>query len=65
MRCPKCRANMEPVTYEGTEIDSCTFCHGIRFDAGEIDVLTDKKAAAAIDVGSRTLGKESNADDNY
>jgi PAT family beta-lactamase induction signal transducer AmpG len=65
MRCPKCRADMEQVDYEGTEIDRCTICQGIWFDAGEIDVLKDKKAAAAIDIGDAKIGREGNAVDRY
>jgi Zn-finger nucleic acid-binding protein len=65
MRCPKCRADMEQIDYEGTEIDRCIICNGIWFDAGEIDVLKDKQAAAAIDTGDAKLGKRSNALDNY
>lgn len=58
MRCPKCRADMEAITYDGTEIDRCTICHGIWFDAGEIDVLKTKQAAAAIDIGDAQVGKQ-------
>jgi PAT family beta-lactamase induction signal transducer AmpG len=65
MRCPKCRADMEQIDYEGTEIDRCTICKGIWFDAGEIDVLRDKQAAAAIDIGDEKSGKQSNAIDHY
>jgi len=65
MRCPKCRADMEQVVYEGTEIDRCTICNGIWFDAGEIDILRDKQTAAAIDIGDARTGKQSNAIDRY
>ncbi|NIS91450.1 MAG: MFS transporter [Woeseiaceae bacterium] len=65
MRCPKCRADMEPILYEGTEVDRCTICHGIWFDAGEIEALKNKKAAAALDIGDRKTGRESNAIDSY
>jgi Zn-finger nucleic acid-binding protein len=65
MRCPKCRADMEQIEYEGTEVDRCTICSGIWFDAGEIDVLRDKSAAAAIDTGDAKTGKQSNAMDSY
>ncbi len=65
MRCPKCRADMEQIDYEGTEIDRCTICSGIWFDAGEIDVLRDEQAAAAIDTGDARIGKQSNAMDSY
>lgn len=65
MRCPKCRADMEQVEYEGTEIDRCTICHGIWFDVGEIDMLKNKQAAAAIDTGDKKTGRDSNAVDRY
>ena len=65
MRCPKCRADMEQVVYEDTEVDRCTICNGIWFDAGELDVLKDKLAAAAIDIGDGKAGKRSNTSDRY
>ena len=33
MRCPKCRADMEQIDYEGTEIDRCVICKGIWFES--------------------------------
>ena len=65
MRCPKCRADMEQVNYEGTEVDRCTICEGIWFDAGEIELLKNKQAAAAIDIGDAKTGKQSNTIDRY
>jgi Zn-finger nucleic acid-binding protein len=65
MRCPKCRADMEQVEYEGTEIDRCTICSGIWFDAGEIDILRDRQSAAVLDTGDARTGKQSNAIDRY
>jgi len=65
MRCPKCRADMEQIEFEGTEIDRCTICKGIWFDAGEIEVMRDSRAAVAIDTGDAGTGKQSNAIDRY
>ena len=65
MRCPKCRSDMEQIDYEGTEIDRCDSCGGMWFDAGEIEQLRDKQAAAAIDTGDKRSGKTQNALDNY
>jgi PAT family beta-lactamase induction signal transducer AmpG len=65
MRCPKCRADMEQIDYEGTEIDRCTICNGIWFDAGEIEVMKNEQAAAAIDTGDAKVGKQSNIMDSY
>jgi PAT family beta-lactamase induction signal transducer AmpG len=65
MRCPKCRSDMEQVVYEGTEIDRCTTCEGLWFDAGEIEALRGKEAAAALDTGSAAVGRKSNTLDRY
>ena len=65
MRCPKCRADMEQVIYEGTEVDRCSICNGIWFDAGEIELMRDKQAAAAIDTGRASMGKQGNAMHHY
>ena len=56
---------MEQIEYEGTEVDRCTICNGIWFDAGEIEQLRNKQAAAKIDIGDAKTGKQSNAIDGY
>jgi len=56
---------MEPIEFNGTEVDRCTICNGIWFDAGEIEILRNKQAAAAIDTGRAATGKQSNALDEY
>jgi len=65
MRCPKCRSDMEQIDYQGVEIDRCTICNGIWFDAGEVEMLRNKRAATAIDTGDAGTGKQHNAIDRY
>jgi Zn-finger nucleic acid-binding protein len=65
MRCPKCRADMEQIDYQGTEIDRCTICNGIWFDAGEIGQLGNEKAAKEIDTGDKEVGQQLNTIDKY
>ncbi len=65
MRCPKCGVAMAQIDYDGVEIDRCTACEGIWFDAGEVELLRDKAAAAALDTGSGWVGRELNAVDQY
>jgi PAT family beta-lactamase induction signal transducer AmpG len=65
MRCPKCRADMEPLTIEGVEIDRCMVCHGLWFDRGEVEKLRDRKIAAAIDIGDAVTGNALNNSDRY
>ena len=57
MRCPKCRADMEPVRHDRVEVDRCSRCNGLWFDAGEIDALAGSNAAAAIDIGDARTGR--------
>lgn len=65
MRCPKCRADMEQIEQQGIEVDRCTICNGIWFDAGEVEQLKNKKVASAIDTGDIKTGKLSDAIDRY
>jgi Zn-finger nucleic acid-binding protein len=65
MRCPKCRADMEQILFEGTQVDRCTICNGLWFDAGEMDVMRDRQTAAALDVGDAKVGRQGNAIHEY
>ncbi len=65
MRCPKCRSYLEQIKYDGVEVDRCVTCSGIWFDDGELELLRNKKAAAAIDIGDSKRGAELNAIDGY
>jgi len=65
MRCPKCRSDMQPVEYEGLEVDRCGSCRGLWFDAGEVEALAETQAAVALDVGDARTGKRLNAVDDY
>jgi PAT family beta-lactamase induction signal transducer AmpG len=65
MRCPKCRDDMDQVDVGGVEIDRCSTCHGLWFDAGELQKLRDKEVAAQIDIGDPSKGKVQNTNDHY
>ena len=65
MRCPKCRCDMEQISYEGTTVDRCSSCKGIWFDVGEVERLGSRRAAAAIDTGDAAAGRQSNENDRY
>jgi Zn-finger nucleic acid-binding protein len=65
MRCPKCRSDMEQIEVDGVQVDRCTTCRGLWFDPGEIELLRNRKAAAALDIGLVATGKAQNAIDHY
>jgi Zn-finger nucleic acid-binding protein len=65
MRCPKCRSDMVQIDVQGTEVDRCSVCNGIWLDAGEIEVLRNKEAAAIVDTGNANQGKDYNVIDQY
>ena len=47
---------MKPVTFEELEVDRCTNCQGLWFDAHEDRELRARKGAEAVDVGSSKTG---------
>ena len=65
MRCPKCRSDMEQLEIDGTEIDRCSSCHGLWFDAGELTKIRSKEAAAVLDIGDVSTGKKQNEIEHY
>jgi PAT family beta-lactamase induction signal transducer AmpG len=65
MRCPKCRSDMQQIDIDGTVIDRCHSCSGIWFDEGEVEALSNKESADAIDNGTTNTGKQHNSIDQY
>ena len=56
MRCPKCNQAMEEVDCEGIIIDRCVACHGLWFDHGEAESLSDRWIAEFLDTGDPVVG---------
>jgi uncharacterized protein len=42
MRCPVCKVTMIIVEHERIELDYCTKCLGVWFDAGELELLSER-----------------------
>ena len=42
MNCPACKGIVVIVEYERIELDYCTNCSGVWFDAGELDLLAER-----------------------
>ena len=42
MICPTCKNMMIVVEYEQIELDYCPSCHGVWFDAGELQLLLER-----------------------
>jgi Zn-finger nucleic acid-binding protein len=42
--CPTCKGVVIIVEHERIELDYCIECHGVWFDAGELDLLLDRLA---------------------
>jgi len=57
LACPKCQEEMEPLRVDRAEIDRCTGCGGIWFDAGELDWLAQSEVAEAVDTGDEELAE--------
>ena len=52
---------MESVVADGIEVDRCTRCEGLWFDAGELEWLARDGFAETIDVGTAEEGRDMNA----
>jgi len=48
MKCPKCGYDLITGEWDGIQIDQCTHCHGIWFDAGEAEALIKKSSSPNI-----------------
>ena len=60
MKCPKCSAEFETVTYENIEVDRCKGCHGLWFDMLEKDDLKKIEGSESIDIGDPQPAVEKN-----
>ena len=50
---------------DAVEVDRCRECHGLWFDAGEIEALNHAQAAAALDTGDAATGAHHDALRDY
>ena len=64
MQCPKCHLQMEQIQFLEIEVDRCTGCEGIWFDAQERQKLAEMDGSEAIDTGDPKVGKEYNKVDD-
>lgn len=44
MQCPRCDGKLEPIKFEGVEIDTCDKCAGVWLDSGELEQLTKRES---------------------
>ena len=61
LQCPKCKAPMEQVQIEQTQVDRCSSCRGIWFDALEDQDIRDTEAAESLDSQSGARPAPANA----
>ncbi len=56
MNCPKCHGAMDQVRFEGTEVDRCSSCQGLWFDAMEDRDLRGREGVDTLDNGDASKG---------
>jgi len=61
MHCPKCHSAMDPIQFEAIEVDRCTGCEGLWFDAMEDRDLRGREGVDRLDVGDPQKGAEFDA----
>jgi len=52
LQCPKCNAAMEQLQVESTQVDRCTACRGLWFDALEDQDIRGTEGAETLDTDS-------------
>lgn len=57
MNCPKCQHEMKPVTLDAVQVDRCSHCQGIWFDAQEAELLRKVPGSEIIDIGGGKAGE--------
>jgi len=58
MKCVVCKEPMIVVEHENIELDYCDNCHGIWFDAGEVELLMETMGLEAAGLDSLHLAPE-------
>jgi hypothetical protein len=56
MKCPKCGHDLKTDSVSDIEIDRCSFCEGVFFDAGELEQVFSKRFEERKGIWRRVLG---------
>ena len=52
LQCPKCSGAMEAIVFHDIQVDRCTACQGLWFDALEKEHLDTMRGSESIDIGA-------------
>ncbi len=55
MKCPACSNLMIVVEHENIELDYCTDCEGVWFDAGELELLVETRQPAGTSLSPESI----------
>jgi Zn-finger nucleic acid-binding protein len=61
LSCPVCSAKLVIVERQGVELDTCFTCGGFWVDEGELDMLIQREAMAALALGHKAIAKKRQA----
>lgn len=54
MKCPKCDSPLKPLVHQDVEVDRCSYCGGLWFDAFEHEELRELDGSEKIDYSPAT-----------
>ena len=57
IHCPRCVGELEPITYEGVDLDVCLLCRGLWFDQGELAKFNNFDSDFPLGPGKPVKGK--------
>lgn len=43
LKCPKCTGTLQTGNFENVQVEICDNCHGVWFDAGEVQQIMNKE----------------------
>ncbi|HXG21104.1 MAG TPA: zf-TFIIB domain-containing protein [Methylomirabilota bacterium] len=57
LRCPKCDARLEEVSFQEIQVDRCTGCQGVWLDPGELERVTARETQGWLTHVWRRFGR--------
>lgn len=65
MECPKCQGLLNKVLFEEVQVERCSSCSGLWFDATELNQLLAMKGAERIDSGDKRDFQKTSSIEDY
>lgn len=65
MKCPKCQGTFSNIVQDNIQVERCASCHGLWFDAMELQDLLKSNGSERIDTGSESDFRKTSQVEDY